>query len=78
MTDAEKAQALYAITMTEATKLQAQQTRNVDDSADKLERLEAKYKNITTSVATFMKTLVVGSPMRCSRISQWWTPILPP
>jgi len=61
MTETEKAQALYNITMTEAIKLQSQQTVAVDDAGDKLERLEAKWKNVKTAAATFMKTMVVGA-----------------
>lgn len=47
MTAAEKAQAMYAMTMLETSKIQAQQTTVVDGAADDIERLEAKWKNLT-------------------------------
>jgi hypothetical protein len=59
LNEAEKAQALYNITMIEATKLQAQQSKEVDEAGDRLERLEAKYKNLTLTIAIFAKTMVV-------------------
>ena len=61
MTAAEKTQAMYNITMIAATDLQAQQTKKVDDAADKLERLETKYKDVTLTMATWAKTAVVGT-----------------
>ncbi len=61
MTAAEKAQAMYAMTMITTSQLQAQQTKDVDDASDKMERLDAKYKNIKLSVGTWMKELVVGA-----------------
>lgn len=60
MTEAEKAQAMYAMTMMEATRLQGQQTQKVDDSADSIERLEAKYRNLMTTISIATKSLVVG------------------
>jgi hypothetical protein len=60
MTEAEKAQGLYSIVMIEASKLQAQQGAEVDSAADKLERLDAQYKNITLDMAIFAKQVVVG------------------
>jgi|GEM_PF-2869412 lambda family phage tail tape measure protein len=60
MTEAEKAQAMYSITMMEATRLQAQQTGEVDRSADSLERLEAKYQNLMNTISVAMKSIVVG------------------
>jgi hypothetical protein len=61
MTSVEKTQAVYAIAMLQATSLQAQQKNEVDSAADKMERLDASYKNITLSIGTFFKTLVVGT-----------------
>jgi hypothetical protein len=59
MTESEKTQALYNITMIEAKKLQAEMTGEVDSAADRIELLEAKYANIKTTVGVFaMKTLV--------------------
>ncbi|MGA2462778.1 MAG: hypothetical protein ABSH06_00300 [Thermodesulfobacteriota bacterium] len=60
MTAVEKTQAMYNLTMITATNLQAQQTTEVDSAAEKLEKLDVKYKNITLSVATFFKNLVVS------------------
>jgi len=60
MTATEKAQAMYSLTMITASKLQAEQTTQVGSAADKMERLDAQYKNVTLSLATFCKTLVVG------------------
>lgn len=60
MTAAEKSQAMYNMTMIQAIKLQAEQTTGVDEAGDKIERLEAKWKNATTEVARFFKVLLVG------------------
>jgi len=60
MTEAEKAQAMYNMTMMEATRLQKEQTGEVDKSADSIEKLEAKYKNLMTTIAIATKSLVVG------------------
>lgn len=60
MSDAEKAQALFSITMISASKLQAENANAVESSADKLEKLETRYKNITQSVSNFFKSLVVS------------------
>jgi lambda family phage tail tape measure protein len=60
MTAVEKAQAMYSLTMITAIELQKQQTKEVDSAADKMERLDAKYKNITLSIATYCKQLVVA------------------
>lgn len=60
MTAAEKAQAMYNMTMISAATLQAQQTKAVDDTADKFERMEASYKNATTTVSIWAKTAVAA------------------
>lgn len=60
MTAAEKAQAMYAMTMLETSKIQAQQTTVVDGAADDIERLEAKWKNLTTTVSLALKSIAVG------------------
>jgi hypothetical protein len=61
LTAAEKAQAMYSLTMKIAADMQAQQTKAVDESGDKMERLEATYKNATTAASRFFKTIVVGA-----------------
>lgn len=60
MTETEKTQALYNITMIEAAKLQAQQTGEVSDAADQIERLEAKWANVKTTVSIFAMETMVG------------------
>lgn len=61
LTEAEKAQAMHAMTMIAAAEMQAQQIKAVDEGADSIERLEAKYKNINLSVSIFFKELLVGA-----------------
>ena len=60
MTDAEKALAMYDLTMIQGIKLQDQQKKAVDDTADNIERLEAKYKNLMLTLGQFWKTVFVG------------------
>jgi hypothetical protein len=59
LTAAEKANSMYALMMIHYTKLQKEQTKDVDEAADKVERLEAKYKNLTTTFSTWAKTAAV-------------------
>lgn len=61
LTEAEKAQAMYALIMIKSTDWQNQQTKAVDGTADELARLEASYKNLTLQAATYFKTVVVGA-----------------
>ena len=60
LTETEKAQALYSLTMLKAIDIQKQQKNSVDDAADQIEQLEAKWDNLTTATARFFKTAVVG------------------
>ncbi len=60
MTEAEKAQAMYSMTMMEATRLKKEQTGEVDRAADSIEKLEAKYQNLMTTIAVATKSIVVG------------------
>jgi hypothetical protein len=60
LTLTEKAQAMYNLTMITATKLQAEQTKTVDDAADRIERLEAKWKNLKTTVSLAAKSLLMS------------------
>jgi len=61
MTRAEKTQALYALTMQATTELQKQQTKEVDEGADKIARIEKKFDDATLAASRFMKELVVGA-----------------
>ncbi len=70
LTDAEKAQALYSLTMIQATKLQNQQTQEVDDAADSIEELDAQWKNLKTDLALWMKDLAVGIAKSMGMISK--------
>lgn len=58
LTEAEKAQALYNLTMISATELQEQQARVVDKTADDIERVEAKYKDATLAASRFFKSVI--------------------
>jgi hypothetical protein len=60
MTAAEKAQAMLNMTIIKATELQAQQTKGVNDAADKIERMEAAWANAKLKLAEFAATLVVS------------------
>jgi hypothetical protein len=60
LTEAEKAQAMYAMIMIHATKLQKEQTGVVDQTADKMERMTASYNNATLAVGNFFKTIIGG------------------
>jgi lambda family phage tail tape measure protein len=61
MTAVEKANAMYAITMLEYSKAQAQQKSEVDQAADGVERLEAKWKNLGTTISRGMKWFAVSA-----------------
>jgi hypothetical protein len=54
LTDTEKAQAMYDLTMITAIKLQEQQTGKVSDMADKIEALEAAFRNASTDLKGLM------------------------
>lgn len=60
MTDAEKAQAMYNITMLAAIDIQNQQTKELDDAADKIAQIEKKYDDAMLAASRFFKTVVVG------------------
>ena len=61
LTEAEKAQAMYAIMMIKATEWQNKQTMAVDETAGKIERLEAQYKNLTMTMSVYFKNIAVGA-----------------
>ena len=61
LTDAEKAQAMYFLMMQHYEKLQKQQTKNVDEAADKIDRMEASYNNAKLAAAGFFKTIIAGA-----------------
>jgi hypothetical protein len=72
LTETDKAQALYNITMIETTKLQAQQTEKVSDAGDKIERVEAMWKNAKLALAEYAAAFVVGiidSPKQISAMT---------
>lgn len=62
MTETQKVQAMYALTMIHTTNLQKKQTEAVNDAADKFESMEAKYKNYsdTFSVVVMKMTVRLG------------------
>jgi hypothetical protein len=60
MTATDRVQAMYLMTMIHATKLQNEQGEALDSTADKVERLESKWKDLMTTMSTGMKTAVVG------------------
>lgn len=67
LTDTEKAQAMYSLIMIHATKLQGDQTKAVDDTADKLDKLEARYNNIKLAIDRAFKTAIVATDDFISR-----------
>ncbi len=60
LTDAERAQAMYSLTMVHAIKLQKEQTAAVDETADKIEKMETKWANMITLVSRKTKNLTVS------------------
>jgi hypothetical protein len=61
MTAAEKSQAMYNLVMIQATSLQSQQTGKVGDAADKIEALEARWKNLTLTLGIWTKNVMVAT-----------------
>ena len=61
MTATQKAQAMYALTMIYVAGLQKQQKKAVDDTADTIEKIEAKYNNLGLSVSRTWKAIVVSA-----------------
>lgn len=59
LTGSEKAQAMYLLAMIHATKLQNEQNKAVDDAADKIERMEARYADLTRAMSVAFKTAAV-------------------
>lgn len=55
MTEAEKTQALYSLVMIDAINKQRQQTKSVDETADRVESLDAKWKNLKQTIAGVAK-----------------------
>ena len=60
LTEAERAQAMYALIMIHATKLQKEQTGAVDGTADALEKAAANVANFKTDVQRAF-TMIVGT-----------------
>jgi hypothetical protein len=61
MTAAEKAQAMYSVTMLYANKIQSQQSKEISNSADKFEQMTAKYENLKLQAGFFSKTILVAA-----------------
>lgn len=59
MTAVEKTHAMYLLVMTQATKLQHEQNEEVESAADKMDRMETRFKDVKLTVAEFSKALVV-------------------
>lgn len=60
MTAAEKAQAMYTMTIHAASEMQKQQTRAVDTGADSIAQIEKKFDDATLAASRFAKTAVVA------------------
>jgi hypothetical protein len=58
MTTVEKTQAMYSITMIAAIDKQKQQIKEVDKTSDAIERLEAKWKNLKTTISASLADVV--------------------
>lgn len=61
MTAAEKSLAMYNMIMIRNLELQQQQKKAVDDTADTIEKVEAKYKNLQLTVSRTWKAIVVSA-----------------
>jgi len=60
MAVAEKAQAMYTITMIKALEIQREQTKAVDDTGNRLARIEAQYQNLVLAAGRTLKGAIVG------------------
>lgn len=60
MTATEKSQAMYNMMILYADEMKGKQIRSVSETADAMERLDAKYKNLTLAVSRYVKTILVG------------------
>lgn len=61
LTEVEKAQAMYLITMQASRDMQAQLTSAIDGGADSIARVEKKFDDAVSAVSRFMKALVVSA-----------------
>lgn len=68
MTEAEKAHAMYLITMQTATEWQMKQTNAVDDTADKMEILTAKFRDLKREMGDVIKMAAVP----VGEAIYWW------
>lgn len=72
LTETEKAQAMYNLTMIAATQRQAQQTKEVSNAADEIERLETEWNNLKTTVdVACMKMAVSLANMFKTSWEEW-------
>lgn len=60
LTETEKAQALYNLVMISAIDLQDKQTKAVDDTADKMDKLAVKWDNLKLKISSYLKIAAVG------------------
>ena len=60
LTESEKAQAMYNMTMISAIKLQKEQGEAVESAADKISQIEKKFDDATLAASRFAKTVIVG------------------
>ncbi len=54
MTEAEKAQAMYNITMMASIDIQNQQTKEIDNAADSIAEIEKKYEDAMLAASRFL------------------------
>ena len=78
MTEVEKSQAMYALTMQAMSDIQARTTTAVDGGADAIARVEKKFDDATLSASRFFKMLVVGFIEGASRFDSTFDDVLPP
>lgn len=76
LTAAEKAQAMYALVMIHATKLQKDQTSAVSDTADEMERIEARWKNTTDTIKTYAMRATVAIYKFGLEMNKWGSYLL--
>lgn len=68
LTDTEKAQAMYNLTMIQAIKLQEQQTGKTSEMADKIEALGAAFRNASTDLKSMTVDIAEWVLKACTQI----------
>ncbi len=61
MSEAEKTQYRYNNLMIHTAELEGQMTKAVDDSADRIDKLNARWKDLMTSMSVGVKSVVIGA-----------------